>query len=94
MKHRILITGLGTATAQNFIKAVRKVYTSDEVYFIGADTDGMNSGRSLADKLIIVPPASDFMEVGRRMPEICQQHGVDTLVPIFDPEFAVIAEID
>ncbi|MBI5228649.1 ATP-grasp domain-containing protein [Candidatus Micrarchaeota archaeon] len=84
----ILITGVGSAGAQNIVKAFRK--SEEETRFIGIDCDAINAGKFLVDKFIPGPSAKDpkFYE---KITSILEESKPDLLIPVAPPELPILA---
>ena len=87
--HTVGITAAGTVTAQGVMKALRLQDTYD-VKIIAFDPDIYVVGRYLADVFERVPYAYHPTYVNY-MVELCDKHGIDLLIPIFDEEIIALS---
>lgn len=89
MPIRIFLTGAGTASAINVIKALRKQNELD-VYIVTGDMNPLAAGLYLGDKHLLLPPATDEDYIPRVL-EICRQEAIQIMLPIFSKEIMVFA---
>lgn len=92
MQATVLITSFGSNTAIGVAKAMR--LSNFPIKIIGTDTNRPNqcAGFEFADVIIQIPPysAPDYKLV---MKQIIIDHRVDCVIPIYDKEIEVIAEM-
>jgi carbamoyl-phosphate synthase large subunit len=87
---RIFLTGAGTASAINVIKALRR-QTELPVFIVTGDMNPLAAGLYLGDQHRLLPPATDEEYIPRVL-EICRQESIRILLPIFSKEIMVFAE--
>jgi carbamoyl-phosphate synthase large subunit len=88
----VLVTGLGSTTAQSVLKGLRRQSTF-ELRIVGTDINNRTSiaGTRLVDAFEQVPLATHEDEYIDTLLRIIQEEGVDLLIPIVDIELAVLA---
>lgn len=81
----IMISGIGTSTSQNFVKAL----ADSGIKTIGLDFDPINAGRFIVDEFDTVPAAQDpaFIPV---LEKLIDKYSPDLYVPIIDYEFPIL----
>jgi len=91
-KTPVLVTAIGSTTAQSVVKGFRK-QRSFPVRIIGTDTHREQeiSGRLFCDRFVTVPPASRPADYLAALRQIVESEGVRLLVPIHDQELEVLA---
>lgn len=89
----VVVTGVGSTTAQSVIKGLRKQRTYD-VEIIGADINPSTNiaGAYFCDSFERVAPATQTKQYLSDLRAIVDRYAVDLLVPIVDIELGVIAE--
>lgn len=91
---KVMITGLGTATAQGIIKAIRKAPEwRERVTFYGLDMDLINAGVRMIDHSFPIPHARD-PQYGERLKRLISHWEPNILIPIIDTEFETIVKLD
>lgn len=87
----ILVTAVGSTTALSVIKALR-LQGEFTARIVGTDIHPRDAiaGSHFCDAFHQVPPAASA-EFGRRMSKLCEQEGIDLLIPIFDAELPILA---
>jgi len=86
---RILITGAGTTTACNFIKAIlkaRKYGKVKDIEVFSADASTLVSGRYLADKFFRIPYAEERKFIPFLL-ELTRKYKIKAIIPVIDYEF-------
>ena len=85
---RILVTSVGGDVGQALIKSLRLITTPVKVF--GCDADSSSIGGAFVDELFTVPLASDadYLSV---MAGICEDNGIDALVPGCEPEIFTLS---
>ncbi|MCK4271646.1 ATP-grasp domain-containing protein [bacterium] len=86
---RIFLTGAGTASAINVIKALRR-QNELAVYIVTGDMNPLAAGLYLGDKHLLLPPATDEEYIPRVL-EICRRESIQIMLPIFSKEISVFA---
>jgi carbamoyl-phosphate synthase large subunit len=87
---KVLITSVGATGAQNVIKALRKQDTYP-VQLIGCDVLAENAGAHLVDKFFTVPPGGDAAFIPALL-SICDEVGIDMIIPIMEAELMSISK--
>lgn len=89
----LLVTGVGSTTAQSVIKGVRRQREYD-VHVVGVDINAAEeiAGSAFCDTFYQVPPASEGRTYVERLVEIVRSESIDLLAPIVDAELPVVAE--
>jgi carbamoyl-phosphate synthase large subunit len=87
---RIFLTGAGTASAINVIKALRR-QKELTVSIVTGDMNPLAAGLYLGDKRRLLPPATDEEYIPQVL-EICRQESIQILLPIFSKEIIVFAQ--
>ena len=91
MINTIMITGIGTSTSQNIVKAIKE--KDKNIKFIGLDMDSFNSGRFIVDKFDLVPAAKSPNYI-QTLTNHINKYKPDLLFPIVDYEIMALAGID
>lgn len=86
---RILVTCGGSATALSVLKGIR-IETNLAAHVILGDCALDIAGRHLADDFIQLPLCAD-VDYLDRMIALAIENQIDMIIPIFDPEFKILA---
>ncbi|NHN60114.1 MULTISPECIES: ATP-grasp domain-containing protein [Halorussus] len=89
----VVVTGVGSTTAQSVLKGLRKQQTYD-VEIIGVDINPSTNiaGAYFCDHFERVAPATHTKQYLSDLRTIVDRYGVDLVIPIVDIELGVIAE--
>lgn len=84
----ILITAINSSTALNIIKYLRK-QTKYSIKIVGCDVVEYTAGLLFVDKFYIIPKAQEVMSA---LLDICKAEQIDIIIPVFEPELAILSE--
>jgi len=92
-KLTVLITGLGSTTAQSVIKGINH-QNKHETQIVGVDINDENriAGSQLVNQFYQISPASNVDEYISDISKIINSEGIDLVVPIVDVELHVLSK--
>jgi carbamoyl-phosphate synthase large subunit len=85
----VLVTSAGTASGVSVIKALRR-QNEFKVRLLAVDANPFAAGLYLADDFAIVPKCADHRYLGRVF-ELCEQHEIEAVFPIYSQEIEALA---
>lgn len=86
----ILITAIGGDIAQGVAKIIREM--DQDYHLIGVDMHDEHGGSLFVDSFYVVPAASDVMYV-ESIKSIVESESIDIIIPMAEPELAVLDEL-
>lgn len=86
---KIIISGIGSAGAQNIVKSLRKI--KEQVYIIGLDCDEHNPGKFIVDKFFLIPKANQDNYLNQ-LKDIIDEIKPDLFIPVAPQELLKVSK--